>query len=91
MRYLSQRYAMPYKEGKAVLTDVGSEAPEMFQNETSTDKPMNIYVLELNNDIKGILQRKQYIEALIAKTSKPDLIVLPELALCSSMGNSEVW
>lgn len=25
MRYLSQRYAMPYKEGKAVLTDVGCE------------------------------------------------------------------
>lgn len=25
MRYLSQRYAMPYKEGKAVLTDVGTE------------------------------------------------------------------
>lgn len=25
MRYLSQRYAMPYKEGKAILTDVGTE------------------------------------------------------------------
>ena len=25
MRYLSQRYAMPYKEGKAVLTDIGTE------------------------------------------------------------------
>ncbi len=23
MRYLSQRYAMPYKEGKAILTDIG--------------------------------------------------------------------
>ena len=22
-RYLSQRYAMPYKEGKAILTDIG--------------------------------------------------------------------
>lgn len=25
MRYLSQRYAMPYKKGKATLTDVGTE------------------------------------------------------------------
>ena len=25
MRYLSQRYAMPYKKGKAILTDIGTE------------------------------------------------------------------
>ena len=25
MRYLSQRYAMPYKECKALLTDIGTE------------------------------------------------------------------
>lgn len=30
MRYLSQRYAMPYAEGKGLLTDIGTEAPEMF-------------------------------------------------------------
>ena len=30
MRYLNQRYAMPYKECKAILTDIGTEAPEMF-------------------------------------------------------------
>ncbi len=30
MRYLSQRYSMPYSEQKAVLTDIGREAPEMF-------------------------------------------------------------
>ena len=30
MRYLSQRYSMPYDEIKAILTDVGTEAPEMF-------------------------------------------------------------
>lgn len=29
LRYLSQRYAMPYPELAAILTDVGSEAPEM--------------------------------------------------------------
>lgn len=52
---------------------------------------MNIYALELNNDLKGITQRKQYIESLIATVQSPDLIVLPELALCSYMGSTEIW
>ena len=26
MRYLSQRYSMPYPEAKAMLTDIGTEA-----------------------------------------------------------------
>jgi spore coat protein JC len=30
LRYLSQRYAMPYREVMGVLTDIGREAPEMF-------------------------------------------------------------
>ena len=30
LRYLSQRYSMPYPELKAILTDIGTEAPEMF-------------------------------------------------------------
>ena len=30
MRYLHQRYSMPYKEVVGILTDVGSEASEMF-------------------------------------------------------------
>lgn len=30
MRYLSQRYAMPYREVAGLLTDIGREAPEMF-------------------------------------------------------------
>ena len=30
MRYLAQRYTMPYKEDIAILTDIGTEAPEMF-------------------------------------------------------------
>ena len=32
MRYLSQRYAMPYGMQKAVLTDIGTEEPEMFRS-----------------------------------------------------------
>lgn len=31
MRYLSQRYSMPYSIAKGTLTDIGREAPEMFQ------------------------------------------------------------
>ncbi len=30
MRYLSQRYTMPYREVAGLLTDIGREAPEMF-------------------------------------------------------------
>lgn len=31
MRYLSQRYTMPYNEVTGILTDIGSEASEMFR------------------------------------------------------------
>lgn len=30
LRYLSQRFSMPMPELKAVLTDIGREAPKMF-------------------------------------------------------------
>lgn len=29
MRYLTQRYAQPYAQGKAILTDIGTDVPEM--------------------------------------------------------------
>ena len=31
LRYLSQRYSMPYREVMGILTDIGTEASEMFQ------------------------------------------------------------
>ena len=34
-RYLAQRYTMPYKECKGLLTDIGSEASEMEFSEAS--------------------------------------------------------
>lgn len=40
-----------------------------------------IFALEIDNDIKGLEERKKYIEFLIAKLDKPDFIVLPELAI----------
>ena len=30
LRYLSQRYSMPYPELKGLLTDIGTSAPEML-------------------------------------------------------------
>lgn len=30
LQYLNQRYTMPDEKGKALLTDIGTEAPEMF-------------------------------------------------------------
>ncbi len=32
MRYLSQRYATPYREVAGLLTDIGTEASEMFRS-----------------------------------------------------------
>ena len=52
---------------------------------------MRIFALELNNDIKGIEERKKYIEALISTIPNPDMIILPELALCSYMASEEIW
>ena len=52
---------------------------------------MRIFALELDNGIKGIPQRKEYIEQLISRLPAPDLVVLPELALCSYMASQEIW
>ena len=35
MRYLSQRYSMPFDELKGLLTDIGREASEMFHSEAT--------------------------------------------------------
>ena len=35
LRYLSQRYSMPYPEPKGLLTDIGREASEMFHSEAT--------------------------------------------------------
>ncbi|HHT25612.1 MAG TPA: carbon-nitrogen hydrolase family protein [Clostridiaceae bacterium] len=52
---------------------------------------MRIFALELNNDIKGIIQRKKYIEELIVQLPSPELVVLPELAICSYMASQKIW
>lgn len=52
---------------------------------------MKICALELNNDIKGIQERKKYIESLLAKLPPSDLVFLPELALCSYMASQKAW
>ncbi len=35
LRYLSQRYTMPFDEMKGLLTDIGREASEMFHSEAT--------------------------------------------------------
>ena len=35
LRYLSQRYSMPYPELKGLLTDIGREDSEMFHSEAT--------------------------------------------------------
>ena len=35
LRYLSQRYAMPYNDIKGLLTDIGREASETFHSEAT--------------------------------------------------------
>ncbi len=35
LRYLSQRYSMPFPELKGLLTDIGREASEMFRSEAT--------------------------------------------------------
>ena len=35
LRYLSQRYSMPYPDLKGLLTDIGREASEMFHSEAT--------------------------------------------------------
>ncbi len=51
---------------------------------------MRIFALELDNDIKGIEERKRYIEGLISRLPSPDLVVLPELALPSYMASPAI-
>lgn len=36
LRYLSQRFAMPYARVKGLLNDIGTEAPEMFLSGANT-------------------------------------------------------
>lgn len=47
MRYLAQRYTMPYKEVTGVMTDIGREAPEMFRGSRQSAKPIFIAATDL--------------------------------------------
>ncbi len=52
---------------------------------------MRVFALQLNNDIKGVEERKVYIESLIASLPAPDLVVLPELSACGYMASRKIW
>ncbi len=44
MRYLSQRYTMPYKEVTGILTDIGREASEMFRRACRAFSEANVFL-----------------------------------------------
>ena len=52
---------------------------------------MRIFALELDNDIKGIARRDAYVEDLIRRPPRPELVVLPELSRCSYMASQAMW
>ena len=52
---------------------------------------MRIFALELDNDIKGIERRDAYVEDLIRRLPRPELVVLPELSRCSYMASQAIW
>ena len=47
MRYLNQRFTMPYNEVAGVLTDIGREAPEMFRGSRPSAKPIFIAAADM--------------------------------------------
>lgn len=52
---------------------------------------MRIFALELDNGIRGIDQREEYIEGLISRLPSPELVVLPEMSLCGCMASQDAW
>lgn len=40
LRYLSQRFSMPYPEIKGLLTDIGTDVSEMFRFALLLDRPL---------------------------------------------------
>jgi predicted amidohydrolase len=52
---------------------------------------MRVFALTLDNGPKGAEKRKAFIEGLIARLPAPELVVLPELALCGYMASREIW
>ncbi len=43
MRYLAQRYTMPYRNVSGLLTDIGSEASEMFRRTCRAFSEVNAF------------------------------------------------
>ena len=54
MRYLNQRYTMPWGEVVGILNDVGREASEMFQSEKITENSFDKSLFLYSFDTKDI-------------------------------------
>ena len=60
LRYLSQRYAMPYPELSAILTDIGTEAAEVIpgraeplQIRTKKSRHCSFFFVKSQKTVKG--------------------------------------
>lgn len=62
MRYLSQRYTIPYREVAGLLTDIGSEASEMFQKDRTSAKPVFfLFIYYFAQSFQRICMKQLYI------------------------------
>ncbi len=81
LRYLSQRYNMPYPELKAILTDIGISVAEMLPPENSmTDKPFSGILIHTvrSNEVLARYSKKNQFDKDIApkkKASRHEIII----------------
>lgn len=52
---------------------------------------MRIFALQLNNDIRGLDEREEYIESIVSRLDAPEWVVLPELSQPGYIGNTDIW
>lgn len=57
-RYLNQRYTMPYKECKAILTDIGTEecAPVSYQSDENFGCSVSVRSVEARARMETVLR-----------------------------------
>ncbi len=62
LRYLSQRYSMPYPELKGLLTDIGTEASEMLR--LSLDCPASIRLTSMSRQFDTLFPQESAVRIM---------------------------
>lgn len=81
LRYLSQRFSMPYKELKGLLTDIGTEEPVMLLHQDFTeDKPffgLLIHTIRTSEELARYSKKNQFDKDVTPKkkTSRQEKII----------------